>query len=1084
MRRLHFGVILFAALLTGGLPGCSQNNNKGTQGAGAPAFPPGDGNLYVANGGTGSLLSFDNALTAEGNLPPSRHFPETLAGPTGLSLDQTTDTLYVTNTDLNAVLIYENASVLEPPVGSASATRVISGPQTGLRRPHAVAYDAARQRLYVSNEGNSSIVVFQPGCSGTTLLNGDLVPCNVISGPSTLLASPGALAFDPVRDILYVSNRGTNAILIYENASQSSTQGDLPPTRSILLTAPPAGLFIDSANDRLYAVQGSGEGQAAILVYANASTRSGQTSPDWTLTGPNTLLASPAGIDVDTTQDLIYVVNNNPSPSGDSALLIFADPFANCAVCDVTPDRIITGDQTDLASPTDVTVDSQLDRIYVSNTSANTIVLFGMEGDIPPTKINTGTATRLEWPISFFYDSEADRLYVLNFRAFLGGSNAPMIAVWDNVSAAPLNDTPPTWGIRAGSISSPRAIYIDKTRNLLLLLLWATNELRVYNLNAVIPNPPVGNVALPTPVATFTSGLSNPLSMSVDEGRGFAYVANDNNNGVAVYDLNTLNPAPRTLVGSNTQLVRPFGLFIDSERDILYAVNTQSNTILVFEEASGKQGNIAPDRILTSSSASPLADQLNAPTAPFMNVAKDRLFIINRGNNAIYIFDNASTLDGEVEPDRKLIGDNTEISFPSSPSLLDPQITGALWIDTSRGGERIFFGEPIDPTCTLSLNQCPRGAFLLFSAEGNIAPGQVWSGGENRLIGPSAVAVDPRRDLLYVANQGDPALTSDDSISLFTHASRSDGNIPLDGTFSVTQGNAVVTGTGTSFKTDLAPGDLIEIEENTLIISTIYSDTTLTAVSPYPGETASGLIALRLPRISCSPIGTPPCPNTMLNNPAGLFVDWDQNRLYVSNAGNDCTNAAAPCNSLLVFHSASTFNNNMVPDQVITSTRLNSPRGLAVDLERETLYVANHGDNSVLVFKNVEDLNGEVDPDAEIGGAATGINEPIGVAIDSQRDILYVLNQGTPEILVFENASTLDGDSAPARTLSGDFMQTPSFLFLDAEGDLLYVADQEANAVHIFTHASQADGEAAHKTITGVNTGLNRPVGLAVDTAR
>ncbi|WDT74329.1 MAG: hypothetical protein MPW16_13825 [Candidatus Manganitrophus sp.] len=355
------------------------------------------------------------------------------------------------------------------------------------------------------------------------------------------------------------------------------------------------------------------------------------------------------------------------------------------------------------------------------------------------------------------------------------------------------------------------------------------------------------------------------------------------------------------------------------------------------------------------------------------------------------------------------------------------------------------------------------------------------------MVGPSAVAVDPRRNLVYVANQGDPTITSDDSLFLFTHASRSDGNMPFDGTFSVTEGSVIVTGTGTSFTTDVAPGDHIKIGENALIVSTIYSDTTLTLTSPYPGETASGLLALRLPQTPCSPIYNPEassCPDTKLNNPAGLFVDSDQDRLYVSNGGTDCADPAAPCNSLLVFHAASNFSSNAVPNQVITSDRLNSPRGLTVDLGRQTLFVANHGNNSVLLFKNVGDLNGEVSPDAEIGGAATGIDEPIGVAIDPERDILYVLNEGTSEILVFENASSLDGDSAPARTLSGNFMQTPSFLFLDAEGDLLYVADREADAVHIFTDASRADGEAAHKTITGINTGLNQPVGLAVDTAR
>lgn len=1100
-------IAVLVLLGIGGLQGCSQNSN-GTRGAGAPAIPPGDGNLYVANGGTGSLLAFDKAKMAEGDLSPDRHFPETIAGLIGLFLDKTTDTLYVANTGQNAILIYENAAVLEPPVGSAAATRVLSGPQTGLQRPNAVAYDAARQRIYVSNEGNSSILVFQAGCSGATLLNGDIAPCNVILGASTLLASPGALALDPGRDILYISNRGTGAILIYENASQASTQGDLPPTRTIPLSGSPAGIFIDSVNDRLYAIQGPGEGQAAILVYENASTRSGQASADRILTGPNTLLGSPAGIDVDTVLDQIHVINNDHSETGDSALLIFANPFTNCVVCDVAPARIITGDQTELTGSTGVVIDSQLERIYVANTLNNTILLFGMEGNIPPTKINSGAATRLEWPISLSYDNEEDRLYVLNHRAFLGGANPPMIAVYDTVSATSLNNTPPSWGILGSGIFFPRAIYVDKTRNLLLLLLWATNELRVYDLNAVVPDPPVGNVTLPSPVATFTSGLISPLSMSVDEKRGLAYVANDNNNGVAVYDLTTLGPSPRTLVGSSTQLVRPFGLFVDSDRDILYAVNTQSNTILAFDNASGKQGNTPPDRALTSSTTAPLADKLNAPTAPFINVAKDRLFIINRGNNSVYIFDNASILDGAVQPDRKLAGESTEILFPPS---IDPQITGALWIDTTRGGERLFLGEPQDPTCTLPQNQCPRGAFLLFSLEGNLSPGQVWSGGENRLVGPSALAVDPRRDLLYVADPGDPAVTSDDSISLFTKASRSDGNLPLIGTVSVTEGISTVIGTGTAFKTELALGDQIKIGSATLTVSSISSDTSLNLVSPYPEATASDLIVLRLPRRLCSPAGTT-CvsPDTKLNNPAGLAVDHDQNRLYVSNSGTIACSDTTPCNSLLIFHAAGSLTNNAVPDHVITNSALNSPRGLTFDSERKTLFVANHGNNSILAFRSEEkekegcrkkQENGDLDaglqalsecvqkelktPDAEIVGAATRIIEPIGVAIDRGRDILYVLNEGSPEILVFDQASTLNGNSPPARTLSaGDSYRDPSALFLDAEGDLLYVADRAENEIYIFRNASQAAGKVAHETIAGSNTGLNQPTALAVDTAR
>ncbi|MDC4206788.1 MAG: beta-propeller fold lactonase family protein [Candidatus Manganitrophus sp.] len=1073
--------LLLVLLGAGGFQGCSDNSNGSGQTQEAPDLPRGDGNLYVANNGTGSLLAFDNASTAEGDLSPDRHFPETIAEPTGLFLDQTTDTLYVANTGQNAILIYENASTLELPDGLASADRVISGPQTGLRLPGGVAYDATRQRLYVANEGNASILIFHAGCSETGLLDGDIPPCQVLSGASTLLDAPGELAVDPARDILYISNEGTNSILVYENASQSSTQGNLPPTRTISSIQSPLGIFIDSTNDRLYVVQS--EDQAAVLVYENASTRAGQTSPDRTLAGSNTLLVFPIGIDVDIDQNLIYVVNNDHTADGDSALLIFSDPFANCAVCDVSPSRIITGDQTGLTDATDIAVDSQLDRIYVSNTLDNSILLFGMEGNIAPIKIVAGANTGLGQPNSFFYDSSLDRLYVANSSSTAFSTSA--ITVYHNVSTAALSSTPPSWTISGGGLTTPTSLFIHDD----LLLVLDTNQLRIYDLANF--NPPFGtNTTFPPPKATYTSnsGLSQPSGMTVDQIKNEVYILSGGNRSIRVYDLsNPITDAPpKRIINFPSTMTGPRGLSIDNQRDILYVTDTSSHTLFAFNGASKS----VPDqiRILSSSTNLAAGDRLSTPLAPGLNIEKDRLFMINRGTNAIFIFDKVSTLpSGEIEPDRKIEGSDTALAFPNQNLDVGLGSTGALWIDTSRSGERLFIGQPRDPTCTLPTNQCPRGSLLLFSAEGDIPPGQAWSGGEHKLVGPSAVAVDPRRDLVYVANQGDPTITSDDSLFLFTHASRSDGKMPFNGTFSVTEGSVIVTGTGTSFTTDLAPGDHIKIEENALIVSTIHSDTTLTLTSPYPGETASGLLALRLPWTPCSPIYNPEassCPDTKLNNPAGLFVDSDQDRLYVSNAGTDCADPAAPCNSLLVFHAASNFSFNAVPNQVITSDRLNSPRGLTVDLGRQTLFVANHGNNSVLVFKNVGDLNGEVSPDAEIGGAATGIDEPIGVAIDPERDILYVLNEGTSEILVFENASSLDGDSAPARTLSGNFIQTPSFLFLDAEGDLLYVADREADAVHIFTDASRADGEAAHKTITGVNTGLNQPVGLAVDTAR
>lgn len=1098
-------VLLSILLLIGGIKGCGSGGSVQER-LKDPDPPRGDGNLYVANSGTGSLLTFDSATTADGDLFPHRHFPETLAGPAGLVLDRTTDTLYVANTGQNAILIYENAGALRPPAGAASATRVISGPLTRLHRPSAVAYDAARRLLYVSNEGDSSLLVFHTGCTASATLGGNIAPCQVIAGPSTRLNAPGALSLDPDRDILYLSNREGEAVLIYDQASGAGgapadcgkvpDRCDLPPTRT--LTSPPdagdsalrriSGLVVDSGSDRLYLARG-GSDPPAILIYDHASDRSGAGLPDLILAGPGTLLSAPSALAVDAVQEQLFALDNNYAGGGRSAVVVFSNIHSRCSglPCDLPPDRVITGDQTGLSTPAGIAVDSQLERIYVSDGSTGAILLFALEGNLAPIRLNAGANTRLEQPISFFYDSPADRLYVLNYAFRFSGTGAPAITVYDNVSTASLGNTAPSWTLSDPTLRFPRALYIDRSRKYLLILEWFSSELRVYDLAAVLANPPTsGNTAI-APIASFTNGLTAPTALAVDEEKGEAYVANDAGPtnpvpSIAVYNLNTLANTPkRTLAGPNTRLVRPFGLFIDPARSILYVTDLGSNMLLAFDQADIKSGDVAPTRAVSSQTLLP-SDKLATPIAPFMNVAKDRLFLISRNNDAVYIFDRASTLNGEAAPNRRLSGSNTKLIFSQQA---DPAFTGALWVDTGHGGERIFVGEPKDPGCTAQ-SGCPRGAFLLFSAEGNIAPGQTWSGGENRLVGPQALAVDPIRDLLYVANQGDPASTADDSIVLFAVASRSDGNLPLTGTVTVTGGASNVAGTGTAFLTELSPGDRIKIGTTSLMISTISSDTSLTLVAPYSGPAADGQTAFRLPRILCSPTGTTcTSPDTKLNNPAGLVVDPDQNRLYVANAGTDCSNPAAPCNAILVFHTASHLNNNAVPEQVITSPALNGPRGLALDPARKTLYVANNGGRSVLLFRNVEGVNGSVLPAAEIGGEVTQIDAPVGVAYDLGRDLLYVLNQGpTPRILVFSGASSLNGNVAPARAISGSLMVAPTALFLDAAGDLLYVADRDSNTVFVYPEASHAQGEAVHKTIHGNNTGLHQPTALAVDTAR
>src|SRR5581483_6416814 len=396
-RRRRFiwpALFIISSLIAGlyscsGISGSSSENNN-------PASSP-LGKLYVSNS-DGSVIAFDNALTVLDNIPPSRRFPEAITGPTGIFLDEANDTLYVANTDHNSILIYEHASSFNPALGSALATHIISGTKTGLNKPFGIVYDPGRGRLYVANK-EDSVSVFQAGCAGATALDGNISPCQTLSGVATLLDFPRALALDAARDILYISNSGTNSILIYDNASASTLQGNLPPTRIIgphstdseidsVMTLP-FGVAVDSTNDRLYVVN-TGRNRPAILIYDHASAQNGAPVPDRLLVdevteanGVVTIITSirlsqPIGIFISVAQDRLFVVNGNNTNNGPAPVVVFNNITTRCTnqihLCHLPPDQSLTGTNTGMANPAGIAYDQDRDLIYVGNMGGNSIL--------------------------------------------------------------------------------------------------------------------------------------------------------------------------------------------------------------------------------------------------------------------------------------------------------------------------------------------------------------------------------------------------------------------------------------------------------------------------------------------------------------------------------------------------------------------------------------------------------------------------------------------------------------------------------------------------------------------------------------
>ena len=189
-------------------------------------------------------------------------------------------------------------------------------------------------------------------------------------------------------------------------------------------------------------------------------------------------------------------------------------------------------------------------------------------------------------------------------------------------------------------------------------------------------------------------------------------------------------------------------------------------------------------------------------------------------------------------------------------------------------------------------------------------------------------------------------------------------------------------------------------------------------------------------------------PNTGLSDPHGIFIDADNNEIFVANhdsyhevlSGEEDTNAVTaaiargtatpeslvrqrsglrPSKGKFVEPSIAVYSRtaegDAVPRRIIRGlrTELNLPMKVIVDTAHNELFVANSGTNAILVFSRTAD--GDVAPIRKIQGPGTGIRKPVGLVIDSKNDEIWATNPEEHSATVFRR--TAQGNTPPLRTL-------------------------------------------------------------------
>jgi sugar lactone lactonase YvrE len=233
-----------------------------------------------------------------------------------------------------------------------------------------------------------------------------------------------------------------------------------------------------------------------------------------------------------------------------------------------------------------------------------------------------------------------------------------------------------------------------------------------------------------------------------------------------------------------------------------------------------------------------------------------------------------------------------------------------------------------------------------------------------------------------------------------------------------------------------------------------------------------------------APIGAISGPGTGLAFPTGIALDANGD-IYVANFETANTTTNLP--SITVYAAGSTGNASPVAIITGNNTGLGSPSGIALDSSGKLYAIGYLSSGGFIINVYMPGSNGDASPAASITGAATDLNGPIGLVLDSTGN-LYVLNyrgSSTGSITVYATGSS--GNIPPIATVTSYFseLDSASALALDSGGNI-YVADEfngpSTGSVAIYPPGSFAIGPPA-ASISGNDTGIHYPFGIALNSS-
>jgi len=638
------------------------------------AIEPTSGDVYIADTGNNRVLIFATVVSSDPdalNVIGNINFTDNNASgvvsqnkmysPSGIAFLGSGEStkVYITDKDFNRVLVFsqittdgQNAINVLGQTNFFSSSASLS--QTGLAGPTGITIDS-NKKIYITDTNNNRVMIWTStvstdGQAANSVLGQTWFFSNSTGTSSTSLNHPQGAGIGASGELL-IADSNNNRVMIWSDAisvsgqaanivlgqtnftlsasGTSSTKFSLPTSVDI---SGDITLIADSQNNRVMAYTSSitSNGQAASFALGQATSNNTVDFYGNAINNPqNKGVDSDSGVAIDSINHRLFVSDTN-----NNRILIF-DLDANDELTDYEADYVI-GQQTfslnsvneggdvgasTLNAPTAILYDSTYQRLYISDTGNNRVLIF-------------------------------------NNQITQNDQSADIVLGQTNMS----RNAPSATSV---GLASPEGISINTSNNILAIADRDNNRVMVW-ITPPTSNGQAANYVLGQ--SSFTSGgfgtsetsLHTPRGVAYDANSGYLYVADTDNNRVLLWttSISSNDQAANRVIGqasmtsatvsttSSTTLKKPSRVTVSKTSSVIYISDTGNNRVLVYKTSIIGDGQAADLVVgqpnMVSNAATTTQSGLSSPTAATISSISGGAYISDTGNNRVLKFGNVA----------------------------------------------------------------------------------------------------------------------------------------------------------------------------------------------------------------------------------------------------------------------------------------------------------------------------------------------------------------------------------------------------------------------------------------------------------